>query len=162
MEKLVLELLNQLNGGDPPIRDLQDLARLSSRQLLQLVDMTPQELLPLVVRFLKDSHGGVRLFEKLMGEHEEENRELVDRFFSRYFTLVMEPENQEENPLLFYLDPEMFHDLAFIQTREDFFKRQTILHINEFLATHFNLEKPFAPGEQDQAWSFFFTELLKV
>jgi len=162
MEKLVLDILNQITGGNPPIHETKDLALLSSRQLLELADQTPPELLPLLVRFLKESRGGLRLFEKLMGEHEEENRELVDRFFSRYFQLVMEPSEIEENPLLLYLDPEMFHDLALVQTREGFFKRQSIACINEFLAAHFNHANPFAPGEQDLAWNFFFSELLKV
>ncbi len=162
MERLVLDILNELNGGNPPIHNPQDLALLSSRQLLELVDRLPPELLPLLVRFLKESRGGVRLFEKLMGDHEEENRALVDRFFQRYFELVMEPSVQEENPLLAYIDPAMFHDLVFIQTREAFFKRQQIVHINEFLAIHFELDRPYLPGEQDKAWEFFFGELLKV
>jgi hypothetical protein len=162
MEKLVLDILNQITGGNPPIRETKDLALLSSRQMLELADQTPQELLPLLVRFLKESRGGLRLFEKLMGEHEEENRELVDRFFARYFQLVMEPTEMDDNPLLLYLDPEMFHDLALVQTRETFFKRQSILHINEFLAAHFHHARSFAPGEQDLAWNFFFSELLKV
>lgn len=162
MERLVLDILNDLQGGNPPIRSPQDLALLSSRQLLELIDKLPPELLPLVVRFLKEARGGIRLFEKLMGDHEEENRQLVDRFFQRYFELVMEPSAIDENPLLAYIDPGMFHDLAFIQTREAFFKRQQIVHINEFLAIHFEMDKPFGPGEQDLAWDFFFGELLKV
>jgi len=162
MEQLVLELLNELNGGNPPLREPSDLALLSTRQLLELGDRCPTELLPLFVRFLKESRGGPRLFDKLMGEHEEENRILVDRFFSRYMELVMEPAEVDFNPLAMYLLPEMFHDLALIQTREPFFKRQTIVHINEFLMLHFELNEGFAPGEQDQAWNFFFGELLKV
>ena len=162
MEQLVLDLLNTLHGGNPPIREPRDLALLSSKQILTLIDLTPPELLPLVVRFLKESRGGERLFEKLMGEHEEENRELVDKFFGRYFAMVMEPTSPEENPLLCYIDPEMFHDLAFIQTRESFFKRQSIADINEFLGIHFNLDQQFVAGEQDKAWNFFFNELLKV
>jgi len=144
------------------LRCPSDLALLSSRQLLELIDATPPELLPILVRFLKESRGGVRLFEKLMGDHEEDNRELVDRFFNRYYELVSEPGAAEENPLLAYMDPAMFHDLALIQSREAFFKRQSIAHINEFLAVHMNLPPSFEAGEQEQAWEYFFHELLKL
>ena len=162
VERLVLDILNQLHGGQPPIHEPRDLALLNTRSLLELADKLPNPLLPIFVRFLKESRGGSGLFEKLMGEHEEENRELVDRFFGRYMGMVMEPNAGDDNPLLLYLDPEMFHDLAFIQTRETFFKRQTIAHINEFLALHFEFDQAFGPGEQDRAWNFFFGELLKV
>jgi len=162
MERLVLEILNQLQGGNPPLHSPSDLALLSSRQLLELIEATPPELLPILVRFLKESRGGVRLFEKLMGDHEEDNRELVDRFFSRYYSIVTETGAAEENPLLSYMDPAMFHDLAVIQSRELFFKRQSIAHINEFLAVHMDLPRTFEVGEQDQAWEYFFRELLKL
>ncbi len=162
MEQLILDLLNQLMEGQVTLRHPNDLVQLPSTQLLRLCDRCPDALLPIVVRFLKEAQGGAKVFEKLMGEHEEENRELVDRFFHRYYTMVMEDSLQDFNPLLLYLDPAMFQDLALIQTREDFFKSQTIDHINEFLQAHFLAAPQFQIGEQDKAWAFFFQELLRI
>lgn len=162
MEQIFLDFLDGLQGGKPPIRSVQDLIALDSATLLSLADKLPGELLPLLVRTLKESQEGNVLFQKLMGDHDEDNRELVDRFFYRYMNLVVEDPLEEYNPLIHYLDPEMFRDIALIQSRELFFKRQSIVHINEFLSLHFQLDEEFQPGQQDEAWAFFFGELLRV
>lgn len=159
---MVLELLDRLHGVPGKIKTATDLAKLDSRTLLTLSELLPDELLPFFIQLLKETRDGAGLFEKLLGDHEEENRELVDKFFGRYMKLVLaDDEEAPQNPLLVYLVPEMFEDIDLMQTREAFFKSQTIANINEFLQAHFELDVPFRVGEQDKAWSFFFSEILK-
>lgn len=161
--QLLLALLNRQRPGKPPMHSVLDLLALPAAELLDLGTELPDEVFLLYVQVLK-SNRQEGLFTKLMGEHEEENRARVDAFFNRYMGLVLEPAEQSAdfNPLLFYIPPESFQDLSFVQSREAFFKRQTIVHINEFLDAHFTAPRQFHAEEQDAAWNFFFGELLKL
>lgn len=162
MDIQLLDLLNILLRGKVELRNLDEFADLESRTLLELLDKCPDPLLPILIRILRESPHSTGVFQKLMGEHEEENRPLVDRFFQRYMNMMVEDADQDYNPLLAYLDPTIFQDIALIQTRENFFKAQTMVHIQEFLETHFEGVPQFEVGEQDHAWNFFFQELLKI
>ena len=163
LARLLLALLNQLRPKARPLVAVEDLTALPAAELLDLSKALPDEIFLLYVQVLKHHRSG-GLFAKLMGDHEEENRVRVDEFFKRYMGLVLEPAETvaDFNPLLYYIPPEGFQDLGFIQSREAFFKRQTMAHINEFLDVHFDLPTPFHPEEQDKAWNFFFAELLKL
>lgn len=163
LDKLLLRYLDSLRPGMAPLGGIGELSALPSRELLDLALRLPDEVFLLYVQVLK-RQGSEGLFTKLMGEHEEENRSRVDAFFKRYMGLVLEPAESipDYNPLLYYIPAESFQDLGFVQSREPFFKRQTIAHINEFLATHFAEAPVYAPGEQENAWNFFFGELLKI
>ncbi|NLB63920.1 MAG: hypothetical protein GX801_07425 [Fibrobacter sp.] len=161
MEKEFINYCNHLLG-ESLLRTKEDFIALSSAKLLQLAHALPDELLPFLMGVFKESKGGDKLFVKLMGSHDAENRFLVDSFFERYMNLVLEDELLEYNPLVIYLDSQLFTDLALVQTRESFFKRQTISCINEFLQLHFNLEEDFLPGEEQKAWNFFFSQLLSL
>ena len=98
-----------------------------------------------------------------MGDHDEDNIELSEAFFSRYMGMVMQDESAltDFNALIYYMPEETFGDLAFIQSRYEFFTGQSIDDINEFLKSHFNLDELFEAGEQDQAWDYFWSQLLK-
>lgn len=160
---LLLAFLNRLRPSTAPLGQVSDLVALPASALLDLALPLPDEVFLLYVQVLKqNSREG--LFAKLMGDHEESNRMRVDAFFKRYMGLVLEPAELERdfNPLIYYIPPEAFQDIGFVQSREAFFKRQTIAHINEFLQLHFENQKPFHAGEQDLAWNFFFGELLKI
>lgn len=163
LEQLLLALLNRLRIGKELLRDIASLVALPSAELLDLAAELPDEVFLLYVQVLKH-HKQAGLFAKFMGEHEEDNRARVDAFFNRYMGLVLDGNEQETdfNPLLYYIPPDSFQDLSFVQSREAFFKRQTIAQINEFLELHFDLPAPFHPDEQDLAWNFFFGELLKL
>lgn len=163
MDDFLLLLIDHLLGGEPPMEKPQDILQLSAKQVLQIADQLPDEFLPAFVGLLKSQGEITSMFHQLMGEHEEELREISDRFFDRYANVVLQPDNAEEfNPLIEYIPPEMFHDLAVLQSRESFFTRQTIAVINEFLKTHFQDCPEFVAGQQLEAWNYFFSELLKV
>jgi len=134
-----------------------ELAGLSARELLQLADRIPDGFLPALVGLLKgaDPHG----FERLLGDHEEENRELSDRFFARYQAIVLEPQGfDDHNPLEIWLPGESCHDLAFLATRQAFFLRQEIRHVNDWLRRNFGIG-PFPAGGQTDAWNALWTRL---
>jgi hypothetical protein len=136
-----------------------DLARLSSGELLHLADRIPDELLPALVGLLKGA--GPCVFERLLGEHEEENRELSDRFFERYRAVVLEPGGDDSNPLEVWLPPETCHDLAFLASRQAFFLRQEIRHVNEWLGRNFGIG-PFPADAQLEAWNALWTHLTRA
>ncbi len=117
-------------------------------------------MLPLYVNILKRVDNNSSLFHKLMGDHDVENAELVDSFFSRYKSTVLSWEGDDFNPLLVYLPETSFSDLAFIASREDFFKRQTIVHINEFLHLRFKCKVDFNALNHEDAWSFFWEKIM--
>jgi hypothetical protein len=154
--------IRYLNHHFPPIRlkSVEDLNMLSARSILEIADRLNDELLPYLVALTKKANKESDLFQKLMGNHEEVNRKLVDSFFERYMAIALEKTRMEDNLLLRYLPPDSFQDLAFLQSRERFFKAQRIEHINEFLDSHFHLKKEFGPGEQDEAWNYFWGALL--
>ena len=99
-----------------------------------------------------------------MGEHEEENRDAVDRFFNRYMNLVLNEEvaTPSYNPLEVYMPPNTFEDLVFVQSRQSFFMRQTIETINDYLEKVIDLEEGFKVGEQEKAWSHFWSSITKA
>jgi len=161
-EKMMLIYLSGLVDG-PGFRKTEDLNRLSSHELLQLSRKVDDSALGLFVQLLKGGQAGERLFEKLMGDHEEENRELVDAFFSRYLKVVLSSvqEGEHFNPLEVYLPSHTFDDLAFVQSRQAFFLRQTIDTINEYLNGVFKRKHSFGPGEQQLAWEYFWEKVME-
>lgn len=161
-EKMMLIYLSGLVDG-PGFRKTEDLNRLSSHELLQLSAKVDDSALGLFVQLLKGGQSGERLFEKLMGDHEEENRELVDAFFSRYLKVVLSSvqEGEHFNPLEVYLPSHTFDDLAFVQSRQAFFLRQTIDTINEYLNGVFKRKHAFGPGDQQLAWEYFWEKVME-
>jgi hypothetical protein len=134
-----------------------DLVDLPASDLLLLADRIPDGFLPALVGLLKGLGPGA--FERLLGEHEEENRELSERFFQRYRAVVLEPAYVEEsNPLEIWLPGPACHDLAFLASRQAFFLRQEIRHINEWLFRNFQLG-PFPATAQLDAWNALWTHL---
>ncbi|HNY32049.1 MAG TPA: hypothetical protein PKO15_14285 [Fibrobacteria bacterium] len=152
-----LTYFSQILGRE--LEDVSDLAALSSRDLLRLADLLPEPILPALVSLLKGAGAGV--FDKLLGDHEEENRELSDRFFTRYRELVLEtPLDGDFNPLEAWLPPEACQDLAFLSSRQTFFLRQEMDHINEWMARNFGLG-PFPPATQLEAWNELWSFLTR-
>ncbi|HAO98572.1 MAG TPA: hypothetical protein DCQ83_00850 [Fibrobacteres bacterium] len=160
-QQMMLAYLSGLGKG-PRFRCLDDLSALSARDLLLLARKVDDAALGLFVQLLKTGGGGESLFDKLMGDHEEENRPLVDAFFNRYFKAVLS--NAEEplnfNPLEVYLPPHVFDDLAFVQSRQPFFLRQRIDVINEYLDDVFEGGHGFLVGEQEKAWEYFWDRVM--
>lgn len=137
----------------------RDLATLPAEDLLRLVDLVPDDVLPALMGLLKGA--GPRIFEKLLGDHEEENRGLSEKFFQRYRSLVLDgAAGADFNPLEEWLPPEACHDLAFLASRQAFFLRQDIEHINQWLARHFGLG-PHLPSHQLEAWNDLWSHLTK-
>lgn len=172
-EKMMLIYLSGLVDG-PGFRKPEDLSRLTSRELLELSGKVDDTALGLFVQLLKSSEGGdgqgpggagprgEKLFEKLMGDHEEDNRELVDAFFSRYLKVVLSSvqEGDHFNPLEVYLPSSTFDDLAFVQSRQNFFLRQTMEIINEYLDATFHRRHDFPAGAQQAAWDYFWERVV--
>ncbi len=157
LEKLLLKHFGLLS--ERRFQSVEDLKKMSSRELLQLAASIEDVLLPSFIQMLKKGEN-TGLFEKLMGEHELENKGLVDSFFERYMRMVMEPKSEEFNPLLAYMAPDYFGDLAFVSSRESFFKAQSMQHITEFLKEHFENIPAFHPLETDKAWDWFWFRLM--
>ncbi|MEN9309755.1 MAG: hypothetical protein RL173_3687 [Fibrobacterota bacterium] len=158
LARRALAYFGRILGKEIPSREA--LAALPASELLLLADKLPDGFLPAMVGLLKGvgPHG----FEKLLGDHEEENRELSERFFERYRAMVLEPDHSEDdNPLEIWLPREACHDLAFLSTRQAFFLRQEIRHINEWLERHFQLG-PFPPAGQEEAWSALWAHLTSA
>ena len=103
--------------------------------------------------------------ERLMGDHEEDNRPLVDAFFERYRRSVLAVEGPGDfNPLETYLPAHTLDDLAFVQSRQAFFLRQTCAVINEYLDGLFpapnGKKHAFPAGEQEKAWAWFWDKVI--
>jgi hypothetical protein len=161
--RVMLRYLSTLWKG-PEFQTAGDLYRLSSSDLLRLAQKVDDSALGFLVQLLKGTPEGENLFHKLMGDHEEENRALVDEFFNRYMTVVLssaEP-GPAFNPLEYYLPPATFDDLAFVQSRQHFFLRQNIDTINDYLQTCIPDAKVFVAGEQEAAWNYFWQKLLEL
>lgn len=155
LARRALAYFGRILGTEIPTREA--LAALPSAQLLLLADRLPDGFLPALVGLLKGA--GPHAFEKLLGEHEEENRELSERFFERYRAMVLEPPcDEDDNPLEIWLPHEVCHDLAFLATRQAFFLRQEMRHINPWLERHFQIG-PFPPAAQEEAWSALWARL---
>jgi len=161
-EKMMLIYLSGLTDG-PGFHKAEDLNRLTSHELLLLAQKVDESALGLFVQLLKSGQNGERLFEKMMGDHEEENRQLVDDFFSRYYKVVLSSvqEGDHFNPLEVYLPTHTFDDLAFVQSRQAFFLRQTIETINEFLNHCFRRKHNYSVGEQQLAWEYFWGKVME-
>jgi hypothetical protein len=160
IEPVFLQLISRLVDG-VIIENSNDLKQCSSRCLLQIADALPDEYLPVFVGLLKRVDTKHSLFHKLMGEHEQDNLELVDRFFHRYREIVLQAHDDDFNPLLIYLPPSSFGDLVFIQSRESFFKRQTMEHIKEFLFRCFGVRLHFNALQHDEAWNWFWNRIME-
>jgi len=144
------------------IVSMEDLQKIPASQFLDITEKLPDQLLALLFQVIKGRDTSRTFFDKLMGDHETENRFKVDQFFSRYMKLLVPDETVvfNGNPLFFYLPAETFTDLAFVQSRQNFFLRQTIDTINEYLQKHCNCTHQFSPGEQEEAWQWFWQYLL--
>jgi hypothetical protein len=160
-ERMMLAYLSSLVKG-LHLPDKDALCALDTPALLRLAERVDDAALGLFVQMLKTTGQGARLFERLMGDHEEENRHLVDAFFNRYLKVVLSglEEGQDFNPLEVYLPSTALDDLAFVQTRQAFFLRQTSATINEYLDDLFGSGHAFAPGEQEKAWDYFWGKVL--
>jgi hypothetical protein len=160
-QQMMLAYLSGLGKG-VRFRSLEDLEALSSRDLLLLARKVNDAALGLFVQLLKCTGKNESLFQKLMGDHEEENRPLVDAFFERYFNAVLScaEEPQNFNPLEVYLPAHTFDDLAFVQSRQPFFLRQRMDIINEYLDEVFEGKHSFRPDEQDKAWTYFWDRVV--
>jgi hypothetical protein len=164
-QNMMLAYLSGLRRG-ARLRTLDDLAALPPRELLQLAHRVDEAALGLFLQLLKSSGRGESLFEKLMGDHEEDNRPLVDEFFARYFKSVLAvPEGVTPfNPLEVYLPAHTLDDLAFVQSRQAFFLRQTAAVINAYLDGLFPQpgggKHAFPAGEQEKAWTYFWDKVM--
>ncbi len=160
-ESMMLSYLSGLMSGKT-LLTREDLTTMESHELLLLAAKVDDAALGLFVQMLKSTGQGARLFERLMGDHEEENRPLVDAFFNRYLQLVLSgsDESKDYNPLEIYLPATALDDLAFVQTRQAFFLRQTADTINEYLSALFGGDHDFRPGEQEKAWNFFWDKVV--
>ena len=143
-----------------PLSSLEDLGNLPSKTLLELGCTIEEVLVGPYVQMLKRSEKGEVLFQKLMGEHEEQLRELVDQFFDRYMKIVTEPDEVEYNPLIAFLPPDNFQDLGFLQSRHDYFLTQSMEIIQEFLEFHFHEVPKFELMDQEKAWQWFWNQVL--
>ena len=163
-QSMMLAYLSGLRRG-PRLRSLEDLAALSARELLQIAARVEESALGLFLQLLKCCGGGETLYQRLMGDHEEDNRPLVDAFFDRYRDSVLAMEGPGEfNPLETYLPAHAFDDLAFVQSRQAFFLRQTSAVINAYLDAVFpradGARHGFPAGEQETAWAYFWSKVI--
>lgn len=140
-----------------PLIDRESLVALPASEILRLADLLPDGFLPALVGMLKG--GGEGVFEKLLGDHDETHRESSERFFRRYMEMVLEPSGQEDfNPLEVWLPVEICQDFALLASRQAFFLRQEIVHINAWIGANFGLG-PFSPGAQEEAWNALWTKI---
>ena len=161
-EEQFLVFLNQICPR--PIRFLEELSCLEARELLETADKCPDSALPLFIYALKRSPEGEETFQKLMGDHEDENTELVNKFFERYMDVILREEDPKGfNPLIHYIPEESFGDLVFLESRREYFCAQDMGIIMQFLRYHFEKETPdFLAGEQSLAWSWFWDKASQV
>jgi hypothetical protein len=163
-QNMMLAYLSGLRRG-ARLRSLDDLGALSARELLLLARKVDEAALGLFIQLLKSAGDGGALFAKLMGDHEEVNRPLVDDFFNRYYKSVLAASDSAPpfNPLEIYLPAHALDDLAFVQSRQAFFLRQTCAVINEYLDGLFPQEAgphAFSAGEQETAWTYFWSKVM--
>lgn len=160
-QQLMLAYLSSLRRG-PRLQTPEDLAALPAHELLLLARKVDDSALGLFLHLLKQSGDGVSVFERLMGEHEERNRPLVDAFFSRYCNCVLGDGSVEPafNPLEVYLPAHSLDDLAFVQSRQPFFLRQSAATINAYLDALFGGSHAFPPDAQAEAWAYFWDKVV--
>lgn len=158
-QKIFLNYLSNLSEFRN-FENIKDLAQIPSRELLELAANLDDSMMGLFLQMLKSSGQGQQLFQKLMGEHDEENRILVDSFFERYMsTTLADGELNYYNPLSIYLPRKVLDDLVFVQSRRPFFLRQAIATINEYFQQMFGGGPGFAADEQRAAWSWFWDKV---
>jgi hypothetical protein len=145
------------------LRSIDDLLELSTGRFLDLTESLPDEVLPIFVSMFKSSLAGREFFHKLTTDLDESTGKRAKAFLKRYMDLVLAQEDTSVsfNPLLVYLPTECFDDLAFIQSRQSFFLRQTADTINEFLRAACACPVTFGPGQQEEAWKWFWNYVLK-
>lgn len=162
MEQLFFQYLSSLLPENHQVKSTDDLSRLSTKELLELANQVQEGALGFFVQVLKSTQSGNLVFEKLMGEHEVENKELVDSFFNRYMQEMMkdEEEMEEINPLVYYMPHEYLDDMAFLASREAFFKSQTIQCINEYLWIITGKEFQFDSHQHQEAWQMLWQWVL--
>jgi hypothetical protein len=164
---LIYNYLSMIGGT--AFRSIDDILALSAEQFLDLAEKMDDNALPIFVSLFKSSMAGSEFFHKLTGDLDEVTgkkaalRRGAKAFLDRYMGLVLSQEdaNTYFNPLLVYLPPECFDDLAFIQSRQSFFLRQTADTINEFLMAACTCPVSFGPGQQEDAWTWFWNFVLK-
>jgi hypothetical protein len=129
---------------------------------LDLTQKIPDEALPIVISVFKSSRRGQEFFYKLTGDLDAASVTRAKAFLQRYMNSILEKEDSRVilNPLIAYLPPHCFDDLAFIQSRQAFFLRQSIATINEFLQVSCECTKAFAPGRHEEAWLWFWNYVL--
>lgn len=158
-QNMMLAYLSGLRRG-ARLKTPEDLAALSSRELLLLARKVDDAALGLFIQLLKSCGEGETLFGKLMGDHEEDNRPLVDEFFDRYYRSVLGEGVPPYNPLEVYLPAHALDDLAFVQSRQAFFLRQTSDVINAYLDGLFGGAHDFPPGDEEEAWTYFWERVM--
>lgn len=163
-QNMMLAYLSGLRRG-ARLRSLDDLAALPARDLLLLARKVDEAALGIFVQLLKSTGAGATLFSRLMGDHEEDNRPLVDDFFERYRKSVLAASDDAPpcNPLEIYLPVHALDDLAFVQSRQAFFLRQSSAVINTYLDGTFPRDEgphDFRPDELDKAWGYFWDRVI--
>jgi hypothetical protein len=127
--------------------------------LLDLLDQIVDEALPILVGLSKKVNRGAEFFEKISDCSTAELKALSEKFMSRYQNMVM-IDDSEINPLLIYMPQDHFADLVWLASREDFFKSQTMAHIQEFLSAHYSDIPSFETTQQSLAWNWFYNQIL--
>jgi hypothetical protein len=146
------------------VRSVDDLLAISTEGFLDLMEKIDDVALPAVVSLFKSSLRGREFFHKLTGDLDECTGKRAKAFLKRYMDLILLQEDANgsfDNPLLVYLPLDCFDDLAFIQSRQSFFLRQTVDTINGFLTTACRCPDTFGPGRQEDAWKWFWNYLLR-
>lgn len=156
--RIVLDYLGYHLGYK--LSSVDNLKQLSAADLLALLGRVKSEALPFVMQLIKEAPEDWGLFQKLMGDHDPDLWEKSQDFFNRYSAVMMEEIEEEYNPLLIYLPPESWHDLAFLQSRESFFLRQSLENIVDFLQFHFEELPDFGPDGSLKAWNWFFNKVV--
>jgi hypothetical protein len=159
--KVILSYLSAIAGRT--VRSVDDVLSMGTDQFLDLTEKIPDEALPVIISVFKSSLRGRELFHTLTGNLDEATGRKAQAFLKRYMDLVLAQEdtNGNFNPLLVYLSPGCFEDLAFVQSRQSFFLRQTVDTINEFLKIACRCTDIFGPGQQEEAWTWFWNYLLR-
>jgi len=158
--KAFLGYLSELNGKT--IRSLDDVMGMGTDGFLDLTQKIPDEALPIVISVFKSNRRGREFFHKLTGDPDAAFAAGAKAFLQRYMNIILEQEDSKAilNPLIAYLPPHCFDDLAFIQSRQPFFLRQSIDAINEFLQVSCKCSETFAPDRQEEAWLWFWNHVL--
>jgi hypothetical protein len=148
--------------GGKGFGSIDDIMAMGTEGFLNLTQKIPDEALPIVISAFKRSRRGQEFFHKLTGDLDAASAARAKAFLQRYMNIILEQEDSKAilNALIAYLPPHCFDDLAFIQSRQAFFLRQSIDTINEFLQISCECTETFAPGRQEEAWLWFWNHVL--